>query len=81
MPSTTRGTGSGYEVAVPGSLRPSHRAALVSDATLGVELTTVFLLRPVPDPGIGAIARELEARGLVIVDIRRVGSPHLICPG
>ena len=74
MRSTTRATGPGYEVAVPGSLRPSHRAALVSDAAIGVELTTVFLLRPFPDPGVGAIAQDLQAHGLVILDIRRVPS-------
>lgn len=64
--------GSSYQVAVPGHFGPALLAAF---AALGVDhaaTSSVFLL---PDPtgrGIPGIAQMLEARGLVILGIRRV---------
>lgn len=71
-PSTTASRASRYEVVVPGSFGPGHRAALTDNGTLDAELTTVFLLCLPPDARIREVVEALEAHGMVILDIRRL---------
>lgn len=64
--------GSSYQVAVPGHFGPALLAAFAAMGVDHAATSSVFLL---PDPsgrGIPDIAQMLQARGLVILGIRRV---------
>lgn len=72
MGRTAGATTAGYEVVVPGSFGPVHRAALAATAPFDAEVTTTFLLCPRDDTDVRGVVEALEARGLVILDIRRL---------
>lgn len=80
MTSTARPTGSSYQVTLAGSLGPTF---LATCAALGVghaATSSVFLLLLDDGQGIPDIAQMLQARGLVILDIRRVTAPTVTRP-
>ena len=80
MTSSARPTGSSYQVTLAGSLGPTF---LATCAALGVghaATSSAFLLRLDDDKGVPDIAAMLQARGLVILDIRRVSGPAITHP-
>lgn len=64
-----------YEVVVPGRFGPAYLAAFAATGAAHSEVSSVFYLNPPQGMGIPDIAAMLQARGLVILDIRRVDSP------
>ncbi len=80
MSSQADPVGSSYQVAVPGDLGPAFLAAFAAMGVDHAATSSVFLL---PDPsgrGIPGIAQMLQARGLVILGIRRVTAPPTTTP-
>lgn len=65
---------SGYEVVVPGRFGPAYLAAFAATGAPRSDVSTVFFLTTPQGVGIPDIAAMLQARGLVILDIRRVDS-------
>ncbi|MGZ4775491.1 MAG: hypothetical protein ACXVYW_09345 [Oryzihumus sp.] len=67
--------GASYEVVVPGELGPAFLAAFLHWGVAAVRTSSVFLL-PVPQgQGVPDVAAMLQARGLLILGIRRVADP------
>jgi hypothetical protein len=62
----------GYEVVVPGAFGPAYRAAFCAMGAEKADVSSVFYLQAPDGTGIPDIAAMLEARGLLILDIRRV---------
>ena len=80
MTSHPRTTGSSYEVTLAGSLGPTFLATCAALGVAHAATSSVFLLRLDDGKGIPDIAEMLQARGLLILDIRRVSGPPVTHP-
>jgi hypothetical protein len=63
-----------YQVALPGRFGPAYLATFAEMGVRRVETSSVFLL-PATGTGVLEVISMLQARGLVILDIRRVSTP------
>lgn len=72
----TQSTGASYEVALPGEFGPALLATFADLGADHVATSSVFLMPASQGQGVPDIAAMLEARGLVILDIRRVTLPR-----
>lgn len=70
-----------YEVALPGEFGPALLACFAALGVCRVATSSVFLLEVPEEQGIPAITEMLQARGLEILDIRRVATPRRRSPG
>ena len=70
-----------YQVAVPGELGPALLACFTAMGACRAATSSVFLLEVPDEQGIPAITEMLQARGLEILDIRRVHPPRRCSPG
>lgn len=61
-----------YQVALPGEFGPDLLACFASLGACRAATSSVFILEVPDELGIPAITEMLEARGLEILDIRRV---------
>lgn len=67
----SRSTGT-YQVALPGEFGPELLACFAALGACRAATSSVFVLEVPDELGIAAITEMLEARGLEILDIRRV---------
>ena len=76
--SQSQRAGASYEVALPGEFGPALLATFADLGADHVATSSVFLMVAPQGQGVPDIAAMLEARGLVILDIRRVRAtwPH-----
>lgn len=75
MSSRVETTGSSYEVSLKGELVPSLLAAFTALGACRTAISSAFLLPAPPEQGILDIVTMLHARGLLVLDVRRVTSP------
>ena len=80
MPRKADDSGS-YQIAVPGELGPALVACFTALGVCRAATSSVFLLEVPDEQGIPAITEMLQARGLEILDIRRVHPPRRRSPG
>jgi hypothetical protein len=72
MAAHPRPAGCSYQVALPGTFGPMYHAAFARMGVRQVTKSSVFVLSVATGEGIPEIAAMLHARGLVILDIRRL---------
>lgn len=70
-----------YQVALPGEFGPDLLACFAALGVCRAATSSVFLLEVPDEQGIPAITEMLEARGLEILDIRRVPPAWHRSPG
>lgn len=80
MTSHADGAGSSYQIALPGEFGPAFLATFAAMGVHHAATSSVFLLPVAHEQGIPDVTAMLQARGLVILDIRRVTAPPVTHP-
>lgn len=62
-----------YQIALAGRLGPAQLATVAGDGVRHLESTSRFVLDLPTELGVLEIAAMLRARGLVLLDVRRLG--------